>query len=77
MTAGNVDLGGGTLGSTGGNDFTSFVSASATSYAIGLFNVSTTYSMDAKSNFFLVPPPTVIADATHDPAAGGKGSIIT
>ena len=76
-TAGNVDLGGGTLGSTGGNNFKSFLVATPTSYAIGLFNVSSAYAMDAKLNFFTPPPPTVIADGSHDIPAGGKGSIIT
>jgi hypothetical protein len=75
-TAGNVDLGGGSLGSTGGNDFRSFKTATADSYAIGLFNVASSYSMDAKNNLFSVSPGLVIADGTHDPAAGGKGSII-
>jgi nitrous oxidase accessory protein NosD len=76
-TAGNVDLGGGTLGSTGGNNFKSFLSATPTSYAIGLFHVASSYSMDAKLNLFTPPPPTVIADGSHDTPAGGSGSIIT
>jgi hypothetical protein len=75
-TAGNVDLGGGTLGSTGGNDFRSFTTATADSYAIGLFNVASAYSMKAKNNLFSVNPALVIADGSHDPAAGGKGSIV-
>jgi hypothetical protein len=73
-----VDLGGGSLGNTGGNDFRSFTTATATSYAIGLFNVASTYSLDAKSNLFSVgDPTTVIADGSHDPAAGGSGTIVT
>jgi hypothetical protein len=77
-TAGTVDLGGGSLGSTGGNDFRSFTTATATSYAIGLFSVASNYSIDAKSNLFSVSDPTtVIADGSHDPAAGGSGTIIT
>ena len=77
VTAGNVDLGGGTLGSTGGNDFKSFLSSNATSYAIGLFNVASVYTMHAMMNLFSVPPATVIADGSHDLPAGGSGSILT
>jgi hypothetical protein len=47
MTAGVVDLGGGALGSTGGNNFGSFKTATADSYAIGLFQVGSGYSMMA------------------------------
>jgi hypothetical protein len=76
-TAGTVDLGGGPLGSTGGNDFKSFKTATASSYAIGLFAVGPTYSMDALSNLFTVADPTtVIADGSHDTAAGGSGSLV-
>jgi hypothetical protein len=76
-TAGNVDLGGGLLGSTGGNDFTTFPPATKTSYAIGLFKVASTYIMDAKFNLFIPPATAHIADSTHDTIAGGRGSIIT
>jgi hypothetical protein len=76
-TAGNVDLGGGSLGSTGGNNFKSFLAATPTSYAIGLFHVAAGYSMDAKMNLFTPPPPMVIADGSHDTAAGGSGAILT
>jgi hypothetical protein len=75
-TAGNVDLGGGSLGSTGGNDFRNFTHATDNSYAIGLFGVASSYSMKAKNNLFSVSPLLVIADGSHDPAAGGKGTII-
>jgi hypothetical protein len=75
-TAGVVDLGGGSLGSTGGNDFSSFTTANASSYAIGLFKVSSGYTMTALDNVFSVPPTSVIADGNHDPAAGGSGSIL-
>jgi hypothetical protein len=75
-TAGNVDLGGGSLGSTGGNDFRSFTHATGASYAIGLFNVAFTYSMTAKNNLFSLSPALVMADGSHDPAAGGSGTII-
>jgi len=74
-TAGNVDLGGGSLGSTGGNNFKSFFVPTPTSYAVGLFSVASSYIMDAKMNLFNPPPP--IADGTHDTKAGGSGSIIT
>ena len=76
-TAGTVDLGGGSLGSTGGNDFTSFKTATGESFAIGLFHVSSGYTMYAKSNLFSVPATSVIADGSHDPAAGGSGTILT
>jgi hypothetical protein len=75
-TAGVVDLGGGTLGSTGGNDFSSFTTATSDSYAIGLFNVAKTYTMSALDNTFNVTPTSVIADGNHDPAAGGSGKIL-
>ena len=76
-TAGTVDLGGGSLGSTGGNDFTSFKTATGESFAIGLFNVSSGYTMSAKSNVFSVAATSVIADGSHDPAAHGSGTILT
>jgi hypothetical protein len=75
-TAGVVDLGGGTLGSTGGNDFSSFTTATADSYAIGLFSVAKSYSMSALDNKFSVTPTSVIADGNHDPDAGGSGKIL-
>jgi len=76
-TAGTVDLGGGSLGSTGGNDFKSFKPATASSYAIGLFSVASSYKMDALSNLFSVTDPTtVIADGSHDTVAGGSGTIV-
>jgi len=75
-TPGVVDLGGGSLGSTGGNDFRSFNIATADSYAIGLFQVSSGYSMSALDNLFSVHPTSVIADGQHDPDAGGSGQIL-
>jgi hypothetical protein len=75
-TAGVVDLGGGSLGSTGGNDFSSYTTANANSYAIGLFKVASGYTMNALDNVFSVPPTSVIADGNHDRAAGGSGSIL-
>jgi hypothetical protein len=75
-TAGTIDLGGGSLGSSGGNDFKSFKSATATSYAIGLFSVASSYNMDALSNLFTVDPAMVIADGSHDTTAGGSGTIV-
>jgi hypothetical protein len=75
-TAGVVDLGGGSLGSTGGNNFGSFTTATADSYAIGLFNVASGYTMNALDNTFTVTPTSVIADGHHDTAAGGSGSIL-
>ena len=75
-TAGVVDLGGGSLGSTGGNDFRSYKTATADSYAIGLFQVGSGYSMSALDNLFSVTPTSVIADRHHDLAAGGSGKIV-
>jgi hypothetical protein len=75
-SAGVVDLGGGSLGSTGGNDFRSFNTATADSYAIGLFQVGSGYSMSSLHNLFSVTPTSVIADGHHDPAAGGSGKIV-
>ena len=75
-TAGVVDLGGGSLGSTGGNDFRSYKTATADSYAIGLFQVGSGYSMSALDNHFSVTPTSVIADRHHDTAAGGSGNIL-
>jgi hypothetical protein len=76
-TAGNVDFGGGSLGSTGDTFFTIYRSASPTSYAIGLFNVAPGYTMHAMRNKFSVNPELVIADGSHDPGAGGSGAIVT
>jgi hypothetical protein len=77
-TAGTVDLGGGSLGSTGGNDFSTFTAATANSFAVGLFGVSASYTLHAQSNVWGVSDPTtVIADGTHDTAAGGSGVILT
>jgi len=75
-TAGTIDLGGGSLGSTGGNNFRTFRAATATSYAIGLFNVGSSFAIFAKQNLMDVSDPaTTIADGTHDTTAGGIGVI--
>jgi hypothetical protein len=76
VSAGVVDLGGGSRGSTGGNVFTGFTTATADSYAIGLFGVASSYSLSAKLNTFSVSASLVIADGTHDPAAHGSGTIL-
>jgi hypothetical protein len=75
-SAGTIDLGGGALGSTGGNDFRSFKKATGNSYAIGLFHVASTYTMYAQNNLFSVPATSVIADGSHDSAAHGSGTIL-
>jgi len=75
-TAGTIDLGGGPLGSSGGNNFQDFTTATGTSWAIGLFYVSPSYTVSARGNLFSVNPASVIADGSHDPAAGGSGQII-
>jgi hypothetical protein len=77
-TAGDVDLGGGSRGSTGGNDFSSHRQVNQPHfYAIGLFNVAPGYTMHAMSNKFSLNPSLVIADGSHDPLAGGSGVILT
>jgi hypothetical protein len=81
-TAGTIDLGGGSLGSIGENDFratkTSGITvATVTSYAIGLFDVGSSFTVFAEHNLFGAADPTrVIADITHDTAAGGSGVIM-
>jgi hypothetical protein len=82
-TAGTIDLGGGSLGSTGGNDFratgkTSGINVATTSsYAIGLFNVAPTFTVFAEHNLFSSGDGTrVIADLAHDTAAAGSGVIM-
>jgi hypothetical protein len=75
-SAGTIDLGGGTLGSTGGNNFRSFRTAGTGTYAIGLFNVASTYTVSAQHNLFDVSDPAAaIADQGHDTGAGGSGLI--
>jgi hypothetical protein len=77
-TAGNVDLGAGSLGSTGGNDFTSYVQVNQPYfYAIGLFKVAPGYTMKAMGNKFSVSPELVIVDGSHDSLGGGSGAILT
>jgi hypothetical protein len=75
-TAGRVDLGGGALGSTGGNDFRSFGAATAESYAIGLFGVAPSYRLKAQMNLFNVTPSSAIADGSHNLDAGANGSVL-
>jgi hypothetical protein len=72
-----VDLGGGSLGSTGGNDFSSSKTATGESFAIGLGNAASSYQMYAQNNLFSVAATSVIADGSHDPAAHGSGKILT
>jgi hypothetical protein len=81
-TAGVVDLGGGSLGSTGGNIFTAFTRVPhppvGNPYAIGLFGVSSDYTVYAQDNTWGVSDPTtVIADGIHNPQVGGSGLILT
>jgi hypothetical protein len=75
-TAGSIDLGGGSLGGTGGNNFTTFGTATANSFAIGLFNVGPDYQLPALHNLFAVPATSTIADGSYDPNAGGEGTIL-
>jgi hypothetical protein len=74
-TAGTIDLGGGLLGSDGANNFLGFGTATANSYAIGLFNVSPSFTVFAENESIGIDPTTIIADGTHDTAAGGSGVI--
>jgi hypothetical protein len=77
-TAGNVDLGGGSLGSKGGNDFTSYHEVNQPYlYAIGLFKVAPGYTMKAMGNKFSVSPELVIVDGSYDSLGGGSGAILT
>jgi hypothetical protein len=76
VSAGVIDLGGGSLGSTGGNNFTGYTTSTADSYAIGLFQVASTYTLHAQQNLFSVSASLVIADGSHDPAAHGNGVIL-
>lgn len=74
-SAGNIDLGGGST-SAGGNDFSSFATAAdAGHFAIGLFNTSASFELPAENNVWTADPNSVIADATHTPAASGSGLI--
>jgi hypothetical protein len=62
-------------GSTGGNDFSTFTTRTAARYAIGLFDVASGYTLNARHNIFTVDPTTEIADGSHDLTAGGSGKI--
>ncbi len=70
--AGNIDLGGGLLGSTGKNNFSGFTSTS-NHYALTLASTSATSTVYALGNTFsVVDPNTVVQDAAHN---GGTGII--
>lgn len=79
-SAGNIDLGGGltSFGSSlGNNDFRTVTVADSSHFAIGLANTSADYTLLAKSNkFALADPMLLVADATHNLAAGGTGTIL-
>jgi hypothetical protein len=77
-TAGTVDLGGGSLGSTGGNDFSTFrTNTNPWSFAIGLFNVASDYTLYAEQNTWGVRnPDTVIVDGIHKSAPTSAGVIL-
>jgi hypothetical protein len=77
-SAGTIDLGGGPLGSSGFNDFSTFTpsGASAGHYAIDLHGTSSTYTVLALDNQWalqpsstgyptLIDPTTVIGDGIH------------
>ena len=80
VSAGNVDLGGGSTrfgSSTGMNDFTTDTTADANDYAIGLFGTNATFTVSAKNNLFSVADPMmVVVDGTHTPVAGGTGVVL-
>jgi hypothetical protein len=79
-SAGNIDLGGGNtvLGSSSGhNNFSSFNSADATHFAIGLFNTNVGALIRAAGNTFTTLNPfEIVADTFNTPAAGGSGVIL-
>jgi hypothetical protein len=75
-----IDLGNGSLGSLGGNDFRSFTpSLPAPSAAIVLDNAPATLAptFSAQQNLFRadIDPNTVIDDGLHNPNLGGSGNI--
>jgi hypothetical protein len=77
--AGTIDLGGGSLGSLGGNDFRSFTgTGTLTAAAIVLANTSSTAVVSAPNNIFRngVSPETVLDDGV-DGSATGTGEINT
>jgi hypothetical protein len=80
VSAGNIDLGGGNtvLGtSTGNNNFSTFNSADATHFAIGLFNTNVGALVRAAGNTFSTMNPVgTVADAFNTTAAGGSGVVL-
>ncbi len=88
-TVGNVDLGGGSFGSQGGNNFSSFTAAGTGngSFAITLHNTSADDQVYAYGNLWSVPiPPNVVKDryansnaneAVYSGFAPGTGEILT
>jgi filamentous hemagglutinin len=72
---GEIDLGGGTLGSLGGNNFKGYT-GSAGNYAIELTNTNSAGTVYALDNLFSVTNPlTVIQDGTHNTNGTGTGVI--
>jgi hypothetical protein len=70
--AGNIDLGGGLLGSKGKNNFSGFT-GTAGNYAISLTNTNATSTVYALGNTFTAPDATTaIQDETHN---GGTGIV--
>jgi hypothetical protein len=82
-SAGNIDLGGGALGSLGGNDFRGYPAAGqAASFAIALSGTSSTASISALLNVWglnasgqTIDPRTVIQDGTNNINNQGTGII--
>jgi len=75
QSAGDIDLGGGDLGSTGGNNFKGFNGVSG-HYAIVLTNTNGTSTVFAVGNLFSVSHPTdVIQDGTINSNGVGTGVI--
>ncbi len=71
----NADLGGGSLGSLGGNDFRGFTTlGTQSSAAIVLFNISSGATLPARNNIFGAAPNLVIDDSVSG-AATGTGVI--
>ncbi len=70
-----VDLGGGTLGSLGGNNFRSFTGTPSGSYAISDVATGSTATIAAELNTFgeNITPANVIRDSTH--GSGGAGTV--
>lgn len=79
VSAGNVDLGGGSTRfgtSAGGNDFSTFTVGDAMHYAIGQFSTSASHVLKADNNVWSIADPlTVVADSLHTVDAAGSGVI--